>query len=196
MSKRRVAGLTFFLSGGLMLAFAGGRYALGAATQYDARQAWNEAGHAYAAATAAAMPPRQVSRTIGSAVARLIIPRIKLDEIVLEGVDDDVMNGGPGHLPGTALPGDRGNAVISAHRDRHFRHFGQLNIGDTVATQAGSRTDQWVVVSKRIVDKDSPAIFPSREPRLTLTTCWPIEYLGSAPQRLILTAAPLHPARG
>jgi sortase A len=196
MSKRRVAGLTLFVAGGLLLSFAGGRYALGAVTQDEARQAWSDARAAFAAASASALRDRPVALAVGAPVAHLMIPRIGLDEIVLEGVADDQLNGGPGHLPGTVLPGQVGNSVISAHRDRHFRHFGDLAIGDTVVTESGSRRETWVLVSRRVVGKDAPAIYPATEARLTLTTCWPIGYLGSAPDRLILTARPLSAQKG
>jgi sortase (surface protein transpeptidase) len=42
-----------------------------------------------------------------------------------------------------------------------------------------------------VIDKDSPALFHTRDATLTLTTCWPIRYLGPAPDRLIITAKPL-----
>jgi sortase A len=129
--------------------------------------------------------------SIGAPVARLLIPRIHLDEIVLEGVGDDELNAGPGHLPGSAVPGMRGNAVISAHRDRHFRHLDELQIGDTVMTEAGRSKNAWVIVGRRVIDRDAPALFETATPTLTLTTCWPVRYFGSAPDRLILTARPL-----
>jgi sortase (surface protein transpeptidase) len=48
-----------------------------------------------------------------------------------------------------------------------------------------------VVISKRVIDADAPALFRTRDATLTLTTCWPIRYLGSAPERLIVTAIPI-----
>jgi hypothetical protein len=71
-------------------------------------------------------------------VARLLIPRLGLDEIVLEGVDDFALNAGPGHLPGSAFPGEAGNSIISAHRDRHFAGLGAIEPGDTVVTESGT----------------------------------------------------------
>jgi sortase A len=181
------------LAGGLLLSFAGGRYAMGAVAQDDARRAWDAASAhaAVSAANALALRDRSGAVVAGAPVARLVIPRIGLDEIVLEGVDDNSMNGGPGHLPGSPLPGETGNSVVSAHRDRHFRRLDALAVGDTILTEAASRSQVWVIVSRRIVDKDAPALFRSKDARLTLTTCWPIRYLGSAPDRLILTAKPV-----
>jgi sortase A len=46
----------------------------------------------------------------------------------------------------------------------------------------------WVVVARRVVRSDEPALFSTREPELTLTTCWPVRYLGPAPDRLVITA--------
>jgi sortase A len=127
----------------------------------------------------------------GAPIARLVIPRLSLDEIVVEGVSDWALNVGPGHFPGTPYPGEPGNAVISAHRDRHFRHLDQLAIGDTIRTETTHSTTTWVIIGRKVVEKDAPALFRSSTARLTLTTCWPVIYLGSAPDRLILTAEPV-----
>jgi sortase (surface protein transpeptidase) len=53
------------------------------------------------------------------------------------------------------------------------------------------RKTSWLVVRRRVVDKDLPVIFPAKNAMLTLTTCWPIQYLGTAPERLIITAKPI-----
>jgi LPXTG-site transpeptidase (sortase) family protein len=194
VNVRKLIGLAFFISGGLLLSFVGGRYAVGIAQADEARQQW-DAGEAHrAVARAREMISHQTflsSSAAGAPVARLVIPKIDLDEIVIEGVDGDALNAGPGHLPGSVLPGARGNAVISAHRDRHFSHFDLLNVGDTVLTDSRAGRMKWVIVSQRVVDKDSPALFATRDTTLTLTTCWPIRFIGSAPSRLIVTAKPV-----
>jgi LPXTG-site transpeptidase (sortase) family protein len=199
MERRRIAGFALLIAGGLLFSFAGGRYALGAVAQDEARRTWDEAkAHsALNAAQALVFRDRGLGAIVdGAPVARLVIPKIGLDEIVLEGVDDNSMNGGPGHFPGSPFPGEPGNAIISAHRDRHFKHFDELAIGDTIRTESGSRTASWVIVSRRVVDKAAPALFPSKKATLTLTTCWPIRYLGSAPDRLIVTAKPVERTKG
>jgi sortase A len=110
---------------------------------------------------------------------------------VLEGVGDDELNAGPGHLPESVLPGISGNAVISAHRDRHFHRLDELQLGDTIRTETGHSSGLWVIVGRRVVGRDAPALFTANEPMLTLTTCWPVRYFGSAPDRLILSAKPV-----
>lgn len=197
MSKPLI-GYALFCVGGLCAAFAGGRYALGEIQRQEARRAWQEreAQVVVALARSKASAPLESRELLpGAPVARLRIPRLRLDEIVLEGVGDNELNAGPGHLIGTVLPGERGNSVISAHRDRHFSRLGALQVGDTVTTETGWMETKWVVVSKRVVSADTPALFRTSDATLTLTTCWPIRYFGSAPERLIVTAKPVAPER-
>lgn len=171
--------------------WAGAAYARGWLAQSHARAEW-EARLAHAAVQRARSygSPASESLVEGAPVARLVVPKIALDDIVLEGVTGEVLNGGPGHLPGSALPGDTGNAVVSAHRDRHFRRLGELSIGDTVVTETEARRTRWRVVGRTVVHKDAPVIRRETGRVLTLTTCWPIGYLGGAPERLILKAVP------
>lgn len=131
------------------------------------------------------------SPAIGSPIARLVIPAIALDEIVVEGVGPRELIAGPGHIPETPLPGQPGNSAVSAHRDRHFASFEKLSIGDQVHTETDLGTTRWSITSIRIVDKDLPSIARTKERRLTLTTCWPVRWFGSAPRRMIVTAAPI-----
>ena len=188
----RIGGACLCLFGAALVAWAGSRYAAGALRADQARRQWEEqqAAMAVAMTRSRARVATEVSTraAVGEPVARLVIPRIHLDEIVLEGVGDDELNAGPGHLPGSALPGMPGNAVISAHRDRHFRHLDELQIGDTVITEAGLTRNAWVIAGRRVIGREAPALFQTAEPTLTLTTCWPVRYFGNAPDRLILTA--------
>ncbi len=192
---RGLLGYSLFCVGGASVAFAGGRYALGAWQQQEARQSWEDSEAqaivALARRTAELGDGGSAPIVPGAPVARLMIPRLALDEIVIEGVDDYALNGGPGHLPGSAFPGERGNSIISAHRDRHFARLGEIRVGDTVVTESGARVERWVVIAKRIIDADAPALFRTNEATLTLTTCWPIRYVGTAPERLLVTAKPV-----
>ena len=191
---RKHIGFTFFVSGGLLLSFVAGRYAVGIARADSARGAWDaaQAQRAVARARAVALSRApQPAPADGTPIGRLVIPRIDLDEIVLEGIETEDLNAGPGHLPGSVLPGERGNSIVSAHRDRHFNHFDALKVGDTVVTESRIGKTTWVIVSQRVVDKDARALFRTSDTTLTLTTCWPIRYVGSAPSRLIVTAKPV-----
>ena len=187
---RRRAGVLLYLAGGALLLHAGSTYARGALARSEARTAWERADARRAVRDASTIDLDDGTALVrqGSPIARLIIPAIGLDEVVVEGVGDAELNAGPGHLPGSAVPGEKGNAVISAHRDRHFSTLGDLRTGDTVHTETMSRRTTWVVTTRRVVRAGRPALFSSERPLLTLTTCWPLRALGPAPERLIFEA--------
>ena len=190
---RRQLGTLLTVFGATLLVFVGVTYARGALARERLRAEW-DAREARAALVAAEQSIEQVSDgppSPGAPVGRLLIPRIRLDEIIVEGVDDDALNAGPGHLPGSVLPGATGNAVISAHRDRHFRHLDAVAVGDTIHTMTMTGRSSWIVTARRVVSSHAPALFTTREATLTLTTCWPVRMIGPAPDRLILTAKPI-----
>ena len=195
----RLLGIALCVSGAATVGYAAVRYGTGALRadiarrQWDARQAEASVGRARERATIGITHPARIAP--GSPVARLRIARIRLDEIVVEGVGDDELSAGPGHLPGSALPGMSGNAVISAHRDRHFSRLDELQLGDTIRTETDQSSRAWVIVARRVVSRDTPALFSANEPLLTLTTCWPVRYFGDAPDRLILSARPVGGAK-
>src|SRR6185437_15840655 len=72
-------------------------------------------------------------------LARVSIPKINLDLIIVEGTNRHALLMGPGHLKGTPAPGDPGNAVISAHRDTFFRHIYELNKGDELLVRRNGK---------------------------------------------------------
>lgn len=188
---RRVASTVMLVAGAALLTAAAGDVARGALARDRARAAWDRqlARQAVEAVERSVAPHRDVSPVHrGAPMARLIIPRLGLDEVVVEGVGDAELRAGPGHLPGSAVPGDSGNSVISAHRDRHFRTLDELAIGDTVVTETLAGQSRWVVTTRTIVRRGTPALFSTPEPVLTLTTCWPIRVLGSAPDRVLYEA--------
>lgn len=192
---RKRLGQSLIVVGALLLSFAGARYAHGSLRQDAARRAWQAAQAQSAFAVMSAQLDASgvgIPWAIGAPIARLIIPVLGLDEVVMEGVGDEELNAGPGHLPGSVLPGERGNSVISAHRDRHFSRIGSLQVGDEITTEtAPGRRMKWIVISRRVIDSGEPALFSTPDPTLTLTTCWPIRYVGTAPERLIITAKPV-----
>ncbi len=180
----------FLVAGALLLGYVGWQYATGAIARDRARGEWEalRAREAIVLANASLEAPVHQPLRAGAPMARLIVPKIELDEIVVHGVEDRQLNAGPGHLPGTVLPGAPGNSVISAHRDRHFRRLGELAIGDTVISETRYQRERWVITDIKVVPARAPALFQTPDPTLTLTTCWPLRLVGSAPDRLLLTA--------
>ena len=120
---------------------------------------------------------------------RLVIPKIKLEAIVLEGTERQQLIAGPGHLTDTPMPGEAGNAVITAHRDTFFRHIFELEKGDEITIQRAGRMFRYEVTGKKVVQpNDLTVIAPTSDAQLTLITCYPIYYIGPAPERLVVSA--------
>ena len=129
-------------------------------------------------------------------IARLRIPSVDLDVMVLEGTDESVLSRAVGHVSGTAEPGDDGNVAIAGHRDGFFRVLRRIDRGDRVTLTTPSRSADYIVERTQIVDPSAIEVLePSSSPSLTLITCYPFYFVGSAPQRFIVraTAAPKGP---
>jgi sortase A len=125
----------------------------------------------------------------GDVVGRLEIPRLSLSTVVFEGADQEVLERGAGHLPGSALPGDRGNTVLAAHRDTFFRPLRGIRVGDVVKIHTEPKDSVYVVESARVVEPDEVDVLkPTLVPALTLITCYPFRYVGPAPERFVVRA--------
>jgi len=123
----------------------------------------------------------------GSAIGKLTIPSAGISAIVLEGDDDSTLKVAPGHIPGTALPGEHGNVAIAGHRDTFFRHLERIRKGDTVELETVKGTYQYNVDAIEIVDPSRTEVLaPSEYPTVTLVTCYPFHWLGAAPKRFIV----------
>lgn len=124
-----------------------------------------------------------------SSLARISIPSIQLSAVIVEGTDPASLLMGPGHLTGTAEPGEAGNAVVSAHRDTFFRNITELTPGAAILIERGGRIFTYVVEGIKIVKpNDLSVAAPTSDNRLTLITCDPAYYPGPAPQRLVVTS--------
>lgn len=125
----------------------------------------------------------------GDVVGRLEIPRLSLSTVVFEGADEDVLERGAGHLPGSALPGGRGNTVLAAHRDTFFRPLRDIRVGDTVRVHTPRNDSVYIVESARVVEPEEVDVLkPTAKPALTLITCYPFRYIGPAPERFVVRA--------
>jgi len=189
-SLRRRVGLASCIAGAALMLHAGVVYARGALASDRARSEWEaalvRADIARSRASVDGGPRRAFAP--GAPIARIMIPGARIDEIVVEGVEDAALMSGPGHLSESVLPGEVGNAVISAHRDRHFRNLGDVHVGDTVITETLDGTLRWVVAERRVRPAGTRVPLKTDAPTLTLSTCWPIRFMGSAPDRLVLVA--------
>ncbi|MGA7270431.1 MAG: class E sortase [Acidimicrobiia bacterium] len=125
----------------------------------------------------------------GATLGRIVIPKIELDDVMFEGVTRDTLKKGPGHMPGTPVPGQPGNAVVSGHRTTYGRPFydlDALSYGDRIEVETATGMHVYEVRNTLIVDPTDVSVTkPIAGAWLTLTTCNP---RFSAAERLVVQA--------
>ena len=135
-------------------------------------------------------------------IARLRIPRLGYDEIVLEGATPRTLAFGPARLFSGASLGEPGNLVLAGHRTSWFRPLEAIAPGDNIqvewadARRGGLREQSYTVSMIRIVDpQDTTLLAPTEEDALTLVTCYPFGRSPRSPQRFVVRASPLGTSR-
>jgi sortase A len=127
--------------------------------------------------------------------AVLRIPSVKLVVPVYDGTSDHNLNRGAGRIEGTAHIGEPGNVGIAAHRDGFFRALKDVRVGDILVLEHAAATDAYRIVTTSIVDPTDVSVLDPTDARtVTLVTCYPFYYVGSAPRRFIVHAQRLAPA--
>jgi sortase A len=122
-------------------------------------------------------------------LAILRIPKIGLKVPVFNDTDDLTLNRGVGRILGTAQIGGPGNLGIAGHRDGFFRGLKDIGPGDTIELRHPRGEDRYLVSQVRIVSPEDIYVLDATPRRaVTLVTCFPFYYIGSAPQRYIVTA--------
>ena len=120
-----------------------------------------------------------------------------LTAMVREGIDRDTLQLAIGHIPTTPLPGQTGNVGVAGHRDTFFRGLGDLRTQDEIHFSTLSGDFKYVVESLIVVEPDNVAVLaPSSENVLTLVTCYPFSYVGTAPKRFVVRARQVSPQTG
>lgn len=195
MRKFKILLSWILLAGGSFFIYSGIReYLSSRSSQSQAEKSWKETeverpGELSARHRAAALPGSRPQIRDGDSFARLSIPRLHTVLYVIEGTSYTALRKGPGHLEGTAFPGDAGNCVIAGHRDTHFRALKDIRKGDeiqldTVNGQYRYRVSQMSIVAP----SNTESLNPTATPVLNLVTCYPFWYVGSAPKRFVVRA--------
>ncbi|MGG5254855.1 class D sortase [Neobacillus sp. SM06] len=129
---------------------------------------------------------------VGDAIGLLDIPKIKAVLPIVEGTDPDDLAKGVGHFKGSSLPTEKGQIVLSGHRDTVFRKLGELKIGDPLNVKAKTGSQTYKITNTKIVNSDDRSIITLQKTKeeLILTTCYPFGYIGNAPKRYIVYASP------
>jgi len=135
---------------------------------------------------------RTTSPARGEPIARIEIPRIGLNTLVLEGDDTRTLRLGAGHIPGTSFPGEAGNVAIAGHRDTFFRHLRNIEKNDTITLRTPAGSYNYRVEALRVVTPNDVGVLgPTPDNILTLITCYPFHFVGPAPDRFIVRARQL-----
>ncbi|MEH7417219.1 class D sortase [Neobacillus drentensis] len=126
----------------------------------------------------------------GDTIGILNIPKIKAELAIVEGTDPDDLEKGVGHYKGSYFPGDKGQIVLSGHRDTVFRKLGELKKGEYLKMQMPNGNYTYEITRTKIVKANDKSIITlqKQQEELILTTCYPFHYVGNAPKRYIIYA--------
>lgn len=144
--------------------------------------------------TAGAAPTRPSAerhRTVtrGETVGRIEIPRLGVAAIIKAGTDARTLQLAVGHIPGTSWPGEPGNVGLAGHRDTFFRRLRRIKPDDEIRVTTPEGVFRYRVERTDVVEpEDVWVLHPTEYSALTLVTCYPFSYIGSAPQRFIVRA--------
>lgn len=123
----------------------------------------------------------------GSPLGRIEIGKIGLAAMILEGTDEGTLQRAVGHIRGTPLPGQDGNIVIAGHRDTFFRGLRNIHPGDEITLTTLRASHRYRVESTKVVEPEQTEVLDDTgDDKLTLVTCYPFNFVGSAPQRFIV----------
>ena len=136
-------------------------------------------------------------KNVGAPLARLDIARLNVSGYVQDGFDARTLRRSIGHAPRSAMPGQRGNVILAAHRDTFFAGLSGVRLGDIANLQApGGAIYRYKVSRVFVVDREESWVMRSKPDQnmLTLITCYPFHFMGNAPQRLVVLAEELDPS--
>ncbi len=132
---------------------------------------------------------RGIAASPGVPLGRIEINAIGLSVMILEGTDARTLGLSVGHIPGTSMPGEAGNVAIAGHRDTFFRPLRRIRQNDEITLTTLKGSYLYRVDSTRVVEpEDTYVLDASDEAILTLVTCYPFDFVGSAPERFIVRA--------
>ncbi|HXO87783.1 MAG TPA: class D sortase [Candidatus Acidoferrales bacterium] len=130
----------------------------------------------------------------GNAIGEMEVPRVGLNAVFVQGDSPKILRRAVGHISETALPGEPGNVVLTAHRDTFFRPLRNIRSGDTIELETLDGEFAYQVDWTQVVSpSDVEVLQASGENTLTLVTCFPFYFVGPAPKRFIVRAHQIGP---
>lgn len=134
----------------------------------------------------------QFSPKENDVIGVLNIPKLERSLPIIEGTDEEILEKGVGHYSSTVFPGQDEQILLSGHRDTVFRKFGELEIGDRLIMEMTYGEFEYEIRKTEVVASDNTTVIgPKGEEVLTVSTCYPFSYIGSAPDRYIIYAYPV-----
>jgi sortase A len=126
----------------------------------------------------------------GDAVGILQIPKLDKKLPIIEGTEEEELEKGVGHYSETKLPGENDRIFLAGHRDTVFTRMGEIESGDILRIEMATGTHEYEVFERFIVKEDDLSVLQPTSPEetLTLSTCYPFEYLSSTEERYIINA--------
>jgi sortase A len=135
------------------------------------------------------LPENPLPAAVQGLIGRIDIPRLGLSAIVVEGTSNATLRRAVGHIAGMALPGQPGNIGFAGHRDTFFRPLRDIRKDDVITVTTLREAYQYRVESARVVEPGDIAVLDRGEKEvLTLVTCYPFYFVGSAPNRFVVRA--------
>jgi sortase A len=194
MKMLRVIGCILLLVGAAITARAAYLHAKAELAGILIRRAWEERLE-----SGESRPPWPWADT--HPIARLRIPRLRYDEVVLEGASSTTLAFGPARISSGAAPGESGNLLLAGHRTSWFRSLETISAKDEISLEwfdLGRRElleREYSVASINVVQPDAARqwLAPTSDDALTLVTCFPFGASPSSPQRFVVRAAPIGP---
>jgi sortase A len=125
----------------------------------------------------------------GGVIGEIEVPRLGMQVLVVQGDSPKLLRRAAGHMPETPLPWEAGNVVLAGHRDSFFRPLRDIRSGDAITFKTNRGDFQYQVESTELVSpSDMHVLDASSGHALTLITCFPFYYMGSAPKRFVVHA--------
>jgi len=137
-------------------------------------------------------PPDNFSVDDHEAFGILEIPRLDRSLPIIEGTDPDALEKGVGRLSDSVFPGQDEQILLSGHRDTVFHDFDELQIGDQFIVNMSYGEFEYEIQETEIVPEDDTSVIGDMgEEVLVVTTCYPFNFVGSAPDRFVAYAYPV-----
>lgn len=134
----------------------------------------------------------QFSPAEHTAFGILHVPKLDRSIGIVEGTDPDALDKGVGHMSSTVFPDQGEQIVLSGHRDTVFKNFAELELGDVFVVEMPYGDYTYEIRDTEIVDADDTSVVGKMgEEVLVVSTCYPFDYLGNAPERFVFYAYPV-----